>query len=327
MKYKAKIGIIGKGLIGTQLARQLCQEGYKILIAINSSGVYDGTDKKIDRNENYENHLSKVDALCLAIPTKDDGSIAMGYILGSLANHKPIVTCEKGSLSNYFSELKNGLDMIGYSATVGGGTRLLRFGQDRMSSRVVEIHAILNGTLNYVFSGVAEGRTLGEVVNEAQKLGYAEPGADSHLEVINAEANRDIPMKTAILFNILGLGEIKAKNIKTKQITERCLQNLIKQAKQRRYIVSMARRKLQDDTIGGFDYNSGGWFISAGFKHIDENPLFSKLKISGVNNALLFYEGKDGENGTYDLSGQGAGPGPTTASMIKDLEDLLAIQK
>ena len=80
---------------------------------------------------------------------------------------------------------------------------------------------------------------------------------------------------------------------------------------------------MQDDKIGGFDYSSNGWFISAGFKHIDENPLFSRLKVSGVNNALLFYEGKDGENGTYDLSGQGAGSGPTTSSMIKDLEDLL----
>ena len=316
--------MIGKGLIGTELVRRLNKKGYQIPFFVKSSGVYsEDSNRKIDEADNYENYISKVDALCLTIPTKDDGSIALSYILGSLANGKPIVTCEKGALSNYFQELKNGLDRVGYSATVGGGTRLLRYGRERMNSDVAEIHAILNGTLNYVFSQVAQGRTLGEVVSEAQKLGYAEPGAENHLDVINAEANRDIPMKTAILFNILGLGEVRAKNIKTKPLTENCLQKLIKQAKQRRYIVSITRKKLNEDKVGGFCYDSNGWFISAGFKHIDENPLFLRLNVSGVNNALLFYEGRDGENGTYDLSGQGAGAGPTTSSMILDLENLL----
>jgi len=325
---KKTIGLIGKGLIGTELARRLNEKGYEVQFVIRSSGVYAGeSNRKIDERENYENYLSKVEALCLAIPTIDDGNMALSYILASLYHKKPIVTCEKGALSNYFKELKNGIDKIGYSATVGGGTRLLRWGQEKINHDVMEVHAILNGTLNYVFSQVAQGRTLGEVVEEAKKLGYAEPGANSHLDVINTEANRDIPMKTAILFNIMGLGNIRAKDIKTNPIKEACLQKLIKQAKQRRYIVSITRKKLHEDVISGFSYCSNDWFISAGFKHVDENPLFSRLKISGVNNALLFYEGKNGENGTYDLSGQGAGAGPTTSSMMKDLENLLTINK
>ncbi len=321
---KEKIGIIGKGLIGTELVKRLNEEDYKIPFVARSSGIYAGdSERKIDNLENYKKYIPEVDALCLAIPTIDDGSTALDYILTALVHNKPIATCEKGALSNYFPELKNGLDRIGFSATVGGGTRLLRWGRERINSHVMEIHAVLNGTLNYVFSQIAQGRTLGEVVDEAKKLGYAEPGADSHLDVINMEANRDIPMKTAILFNMLGLGEIRAKNIETKPIGEICLQKLIKQAKQRRYIVSITSKKLDDDIIGGFNYESNGWFISAGFKQTDENPLFSRLKVSGVNNALLFYEGKDGKNGTYDTSGQGAGENPTSSSMIKDLEILL----
>mgnify|MGYP001594839525 FL=1 len=320
---KEKIGIIGGGIIGKELIRKLYKKGYRIPFVVRSSGVYDDSDRRIDALENYENHFSKVDALCLAIPTRDDGSKALEYILASLAHNKPIAICEKGALSNYFDVLKNSLDRIGYSATVGGGTRLLRWAQERMNPDVMEIHAILNGTLNYVFSQLSQERTLGEVVDEAKKLGYAEPGADSHLAVIKTEANRDIPMKTAILFNMLGLGEIRARNIKTKPIREVCLQKLIKQAKQRRYIVSITRKILDDDIIGGFNYESNGWFISAGFKRVDENPLFSRLRVNGVNNALLFYEGKDGENGTYVLSGQGAGASPTCSSMIKDLENLL----
>jgi homoserine dehydrogenase len=51
------------------------------------------------------------------------------------------------------------------------------------------------------------------------------------------------------------------------------------------------------------------------------------LKIGGANNALLMYEGKDGENGIYSVSGPGAGAEPTTASMILDLEKLLGGNK
>ena len=321
---KTKIGLIGRGLIGTELARRLNEKGYEIRFMAGSLGIYAGnSDRKIDELENYENHFTKVDALCLAIPTKDDGSKALEYILAALFNNKPIVTCEKGALSNYFPELKNGLNRMGYSSTVGGGTRLLRWGKERMNPDVMGIHAVLNGTLNYVFSQISQGRTLGEVVEEAKKLGYAEPDADSHLDVINTEANKDIPMKTAILFNILGLGELRAKYIGAKSITVKCLEILIKQAKKRRYIVSITRKLCDEDVIGGFTHHVGNWCISAGFKNIDENPLFSRLNVGGVNNALLFYEGKDGKNGTYDISGQGAGVGPTTSTMIKDLENLL----
>jgi len=43
----------------------------------------------------------------------------------------------------------------------------------------------------------------------------------------------------------------------------------------------------------------------------------------GVNNSILICEGKYGIDGTYRLSGQGAGAGPTTSSMIKDAIRLL----
>jgi homoserine dehydrogenase len=67
----------------------------------------------------------------------------------------------------------------------------------------------------------------------------------------------------------------------------------------------------------------GDWDISAGFKNINENPRFSQLVSSGVDNAILIYEGKYGIDGTYRLIGPGAGSGPTTASMIKDANRLL----
>jgi homoserine dehydrogenase len=324
---KKKIGVIGKGLIGTELIKQLSARRYSVPWVASSKAFFVSDSStafhSAGKSEEYFKHIQEVNAVCLAIPTLDNGEIARDYIKAIVSEGKPVVTCEKGALSNHFQELKQYLSRIGFSATVGGGTRLLRWGLERINPEVREIHAVLNGTLNYVFSQVAEGRTLGEVVEEAKKLGYAEPGADSHLEVINTEACRDIPMKTSILLNVLGLADIRAIDIQTRAITERTLQQLVRQARNRRYIVSITRNEREEDIMGGFEFAYRGLTITAGFKHIEENPLFSKLVVSGVNNALLFYEGRDGVNGTYVLSGQGAGAFPTVSSMIRDLENLL----
>jgi len=324
---KSRIGVIGRGVIGTELIKKLYAKGYTIPWAASSTNFFVSENSiafhGAGKSEELFKHIEEVDAVCLAIPTLDNGSIARTYIEAAVSQGKPVVTCEKGALSNYFPELKSKLPLIGFSATVGGGTRMLRWGLERINPEVREIHAVLNGTLNYVFSQISGGGTLGEVVEEAKKLGYAEPGSDSHLDVINTESCRDIPMKTAILLNILRLADIRARDIPERTITDQTLQQLVRQARNRRYIVSINRDKREEDIIGGFEFEYKGLTITAGFKHVEENPLFSRLMLGGVSNALLFYEGRDGANGTYVLSGQGAGAGPTTASMIKDLEILL----
>lgn len=320
-------GIVGAGHIGSELYKRITSLGWNVHFVLKTSGVYSNLEEKVDELENYRQYIKNIDVAFLAIPTLDDGKTAADYIFSFLCHDIPIVTCEKGAMSNYFYQLKKSIDlnMLGYSATVGGGTRLLRYIAERNKNQVEEIHAVLNGTLNYIFTEVSSGRSLGEVVEETKKLGYAEPGAVNPLDVINKEACDDIPMKTSILFNILNLTEknIKAKDIETKKISEHELKQLIRESNNRRYIVSITKEDNGDNIIGGFKHQIGDWHISAGFKNIYENPLFIQLIPSGVNNAILVSEGKYGLDGTYVLRGQGAGAGPTTASMIKDAVDIL----
>jgi len=322
-----KIGIIGAGNIGSELYRKTKALGGDIKFVLKDDGVYKNLDEKVDNLKNYNRHFNNLDVAFLAIPTLDDGKTAFKYIEKLLLlKDIPVVTCEKGALSNYFRYLRPYLDKIGYSATVGGGTRLLRYLEERISPDVKEIHAVVNGTLNYIFDEVSRGRSLGEVAEEAKKLGYAEPGAKNHLEVINKEATKDIPMKTSILFNISKLASncVNAKNIKCNEIGEPELKKLIKESKKRRYIVSISKEDNGEDIIGGFKHKIEDWIISAGFKDISENSLYSKLVPSGVNNSILICEGEHGINGTYVLSGQGAGAHPTASSMIKDAINLVA---
>jgi homoserine dehydrogenase len=317
-----KIGIIGAGHIGSELYRRAKSLNWDIEFVLRSDGVYRNLNEKVDGLENYTNYVDDIEIGFLAIPTLDDGKRAFEYMNFLLEREIPMVTCEKGALANYFSKLEPRLDKIGYSATVGGGTRLLGYSEERMSSAVREIHAVINGTLNHIFDQVSRGRSLGEVVDETKTLGYSEPGAETALDVINKEATKDVPMKCSILFNIcfreLIPERMKAKDVTFDKIKKQELKRLVREATNRRYIVSITKENNQEDVIGGFRHKVGDWFISAGFKNKNENPLFLQLIPSGVNNAILIYEGRYGRDGTYRLSGQGAGAGPTASSMITD---------
>jgi len=320
-----RIAIVGAGRIGSELHKKTELLGWTTKAVLKDDGIYKDMSEKIDKLENHKDHLKDIDVAFLAIPTLDDGKTAFDYIRLLLDRRIPVVTCEKGALSNYFSDLKSSLNRIGYSATVGGGTRMLRYIEDMASSEVEELHVIPNGTLNFIFSEVSRGRSLGEVVEETKRLGYSEPGANDPLEIINKESTQDVPMKTAILFNICRFSPecTRAKDMNPHKIKEPELDRLVKESMNRRYIVSFMRKKSKEDVIGGFSCQIGDWSISAGFKNINENPRFSQLVSSGVDNAILIYEGKYGIDGTYRLIGPGAGSGPTTASMIKDANRLL----
>lgn len=323
-----RIGVIGAGNIGKEILTRAKGLGWQVVFILKSDGIYKDLTNKIAKKEDYLRFSKDCDAVFLAIPTVDDGKIAFDYISSLAKQNTPVVTCEKGAFANYYSELEKFMDKIGFSATVGGGTRLLRYLEERIDDEVQEIHAVLNGTLNYIFDEVSRGRSLEEVVGETKKLGYAEPNSPTPLDLINAEAFGDVPMKTAILFNVCNLTKQRtnAKDITFSKLTEKDLDKLIEEANSRRYIVSITKEeKNGGDVIGGFNYKIEDWYINVGFKNIHENPLFLQVIPSGVNNSLLIFDGKFGRNGTYNLSGQGAGAAPTVSSMIRDAQALTTL--
>ena len=327
-----EVGIVGMGSIGTELYSSVCERRWNVRFVANSKALYDVSKKeKICDIGEYRSQLGGLDLMFLAIPTFDDGQMAFGYIKSALAENVPVVSCEKGALGNYFGELEAEVNQgrIGYNASVGGETRLLDWARRRMNPKVREIHAVLNGTLNYIFDGLANGRSLGELVSEARRLGYTEPGAEDPLDIINKEAIGDVSMKASILFNSCNLvrDRMRAKNVDARAIDFNGLGRLVRDASNRRYVVSITKESNDEDLVGGFGYSIDDWKISASFKRVDSNPLFRRLIPSGVNNAILISEGRSGEDGSYVLSGPGAGAKPTVASMIIDAEKILKIKQ
>jgi len=314
-----RIGIIGKGNIGSELYKQAESMKWDVRYILDIDGFYKNLTEKISPPKDYKN----IDVAFIAIPTFDNGFVEFNHMQSFLKAGIPVVTSAKGALSNYFPELKEFIDKIGYSATVGGGTRMLRYLEEKINPKTTEIHAVVNGTLNYMFYWISKGQNLEEVAEKARKLGYAEPGAKKALDIIKTESEKDVPMKASILFNISRVSPeiIRAKDISVNKMNESELERLIKEVKNRRYIVSITKEEKKEDIIDGFNHKIGEWFISAGFKNIAENPIYERLVIDEVNNSLLICED---EKVYQKAPGPGAGAATTVASMIKDAVNLIS---
>jgi homoserine dehydrogenase len=137
--------IVGKGRIGSALGKELESRGWEVSFFTSQ-----------DDRATFLRRAMQSDIVALAIDTRDDGAIARSFLLEALRAGIPVVTCEKGALANYFEELEPYLLRIGYTATVGGGSRLLSLLR-RPLKRLAYIRGVVNGTLNFLFWSVAQG--------------------------------------------------------------------------------------------------------------------------------------------------------------------------
>lgn len=332
--------VIGYGTIGKPLVLRLKAKGYSIKGVVRKGGLL---------SEDANTHSGKFSpgmiepfvgskhgggAIFLATPSEPGGEVARDYIVAGLAAGAKVITCEKGAIGEHFDIFREDIEnnRIGYSATVGGGTRLLPVLRDRLRGRKdVTAHVVLNGTLSFLFHSMHhDGDSLGAAVRKAIKLGFAEPGAESDLDVVNGEM-RDTVLKTSILYNLCMRSSktLKPSDISLHTLGEQELMRLIHEVAVRRYIVSFlppgTKNGVSEDVIGGFCVGIDGWRIRGGFHRTDSDPLFNGRLPTGANNCVITSEGVNGEDGIYMLcNGPGAGPEPTTSAMIADAERLLS---
>ena len=150
----ADVALIGAGNIGGEAYLRTSQENWIVSPVIDIDGTFLDFEKNLRFGESdaYVDLLSSVDLAFLTIPTFDTGETARDYILSFTGQSIPIVTSEKGALAYHFAELEeviaNGL--LGYSAAVGGGSRMIPYLRDRGSNNLYGLHGVLNGTVNYL---------------------------------------------------------------------------------------------------------------------------------------------------------------------------------
>jgi homoserine dehydrogenase len=129
---------------------------------------------------------------------------ARSYIERATRAGKAIVTANKLLIAKHGPTLvadaiSKGVDLA-FEASVGGGIPIIRTLREALSSdSVSSVHAILNGTSNYILTRMRDAHlSFAAALKEAQELGYAE--ADPTLDVDGHDAAQKLIVMAMLAF-------------------------------------------------------------------------------------------------------------------------------
>jgi len=142
-----------------------------------------------------------VDIVCELIGGTTEAKRA---VLAAIAAGKQVVTANKALLAEHGAEVfgaaeAKGVDVY-YEAAVCGGVPIIRVLREGLASdRVEAIWGIVNGTSNYILSTMTETRrAFGDILADAQRLGYAE--ADPTLDIGGGDARHKLAILVSLCF-------------------------------------------------------------------------------------------------------------------------------
>jgi homoserine dehydrogenase len=129
---------------------------------------------------------------------------AKNYVERAISQGKGVVTANKLLLAKHGPALVEqaiaaGVDLA-FEASVGGGIPIIRTLREALTSDWVEsVHAILNGTCNYILTRMRDGGvSFDAALSEAQAKGYAE--ADPSLDVDGHDAAQKLVVLSMLAF-------------------------------------------------------------------------------------------------------------------------------
>ena len=212
-----KIALLGFGTV-SQGTFNLLQDNANLIT--NRSGVTIEISKIFVRNpDKYTNitlpstaqYVTNIDdvlndeSIALVVELMGGTTFAKDCVEAALKHGKSVVTANKDLLAEagpYLFDLayKNNVDLR-FEASVLGGIPIIRTLYDSLGgNRITELVGIMNGTTNFILSKMTdEGLSYGDVLKEAQDLGYAE--ADPTADVEGLDAARKLAILASISFN------------------------------------------------------------------------------------------------------------------------------
>ena len=234
-------------------------------------------------------------------------TIAKDLILKAIENGKHVVTANKALLAHHGNEIflaaqKKGV-MVAFEAAVAGGVPIIKALREGLTANRIEwIAGIINGTSNFILSEMREkGGSFGDVLAQAQKLGYAE--ADPTFDIEGVDAAHKLTIMAAIAFGI----PMQFDKVYTEGIS-RLTKEDIRYAEELGYrikLLGITRRTAQ-----GIELRVHPTLIPA--KRLIAN-------VEGVMNAILVKGDAVGPTLYY---GAGAGAEPTASAVVADLVDV-----
>ncbi len=131
---------------------------------------------------------------------------AREWVLQAIRNKKHVVTANKALIAKHgqeiFSEANRVGVMVAFEAAVAGGIPIIKTLREGLAgNRVKRVTGIINGTCNFILTEMREkGRDFSDVLQEAQRLGYAE--ADPTFDIEGVDAAHKLTILAAIAFGM-----------------------------------------------------------------------------------------------------------------------------
>ncbi|MDC0043923.1 homoserine dehydrogenase [Candidatus Pelagibacter sp.] len=321
MKQNINIAVVGLGQVGSYLLNELNikkkdiehKTGKKInIVAISAKNINKKRKFKINKKIFFKNPLDiiknkKIDILFEVIGLSD--GISKQIVETALKNNINVITPNKALIAKHGDYLASLAEKhkvnLEFEASVAGGIPILRTIKEGLATnKIFKVYGILNGTSNYILSEMENlNDTFQNVLKKAQKLGYAEPG-NPKLDLNGEDAFAKVRILSSLSFN-------------TKISKHKCLMEGIEKI------------ELKDIKIA----NQLNLRIKLlGISEIINNYLFETVhpclvskksyigNVNGVMNAVILQGKPVGET---VLQGEGAGPGPTSSSLLSDLLSIL----
>ncbi|MFO0746336.1 MAG: homoserine dehydrogenase [Myxococcota bacterium] len=317
MSDTIRVGLLGCGTVGTGILRILAENRSDIVARLGKPIEVMKIlvrDPERHRDPAVPRHLltTSPDELFAAdthiiVEVLGGYEPARTYLLRALASGRHVVTANKALLARHGPEIFRAADDASrdviFEGSVGGGIPIIRTLREGLAAdRIDALRAIINGTTNYMLTGMAQrGAAYADVLAEAQQKGYAE--ADPTMDV----GGFDAAQKLAILISISFGLEIPFESIRTDGI-EQLVPLDFQVARQFGYAVKpLAIAKAHAD---GIEARVGPTLVPSESLLAHVNGVFNAVMVhSHALGPVLFY-------------GQGAGMMPTASAVVSDIIEL-----
>jgi homoserine dehydrogenase len=299
-----RIGLLGRGNVGAAFAELLDERAAAVEAATGRRPELAGV---LTRSEgDFGVILERSD---LVVELMGGIDPAREFVLDALRAGRPVVTANKQLLAQHGDELfavaREAGVQLRFEAAVAAVIPIVRTIQESFGvTRIEKVFGIVNGTTNFILSEMAaSGAGYGEVLKEAQELGYAE--ADPTDDVSGADAAAKMAILARLAFHTpVSLAEVSYEGIEAIQPDD------LAYAKE--LGLSLKLLGVAERRDGGISVRVFPCFLYRG------HPL---APIEGPFNAVMVEAPAINE---VTMSGPGAGGLQTASAVLGDVVSILA---